>query len=99
MRRFLPLLMLVATLVALAQVNPAPKPSGDNQTIQQLEADFLQAEMTTDPLAIDRIFADDWISLTPNGTAPSKAAISNAIVRTGQAPPYTARQQSMLVFV
>ncbi len=101
MRRFLPLLLVLVanSVLAFARENSPPKPSGDSQSIEQLEADLLQAEMTTDPAAIDRIFADDWVSLTPNGTGPSKAAILERYRQdAGQAQPYTAKQQSMQVF-
>lgn len=73
---------------------------GDSDVIQQLEEDWLKAERTTDPAILDRILADDFANIGPNGPAPGKAQLlKNWQSRAGQAPPYTVETSDLRVFI
>lgn len=92
---------------ALSQVpNNAPiaatasSRSGDYQLIQQIEDDWLKAERSTDPAALDRILADDFVNLAPNGPAPGKdQLLKNWRATAGQAPPYTVETADMRIYI
>jgi hypothetical protein len=73
---------------------------GDSGVIQQLEEDWLKAERTTDTAILDRILAEDFANIGPNGPAPGKAQLlKNWQSRAGQAPPYTVETSDLRVFI
>jgi hypothetical protein len=88
-----------------ASQSPAPVPTspvaqGDSDVIQQIEEDWLKAERTTDPAILDRILADDFVNIGPNGLAPGKAQLlKNWQTRAGQAPPYTVETSDLRVYI
>jgi ketosteroid isomerase-like protein len=100
--------LVVCTAVAFAQ-EPSPTAvsplrsttaSSDSDVIQKLEDEWLKAERTTDPAALERILADDFVNLSPNGLAPGKQMlIQNWQTRAGQAPPYAVETSDMRIFV
>lgn len=91
------------SLLAQNSITAAPKPSPaktDSELIQQLEDDWLKAERTTDPTAIDRILSEDFVNLAPNGLAPGKAKLRETWkAHAGQAPPYTVESSDMRIYV
>ena len=56
---------------------------GDSEVIQKIEDDWLNAERHTDPAAVEKILADDFVNLAPNGLAPARHSCS----RTGRLTP------------
>jgi ketosteroid isomerase-like protein len=85
MRNALPIVALViaAALGASAQTpdtkpKPAPAKSADNsveQTLMKIERDALAAVLKKDIPAFGRIFADDAVVITPDGSTQTKAQL------------------------
>ena len=100
-------LILLSLVAAFAQTQPNPHPSGtatrqqsDTQAIEQIEADFLGSEKDTDPAVIDRVLADDYVNLTPQGTGPDKAAILKHFrTNASQSPPYSVKTKDMHIYI
>lgn len=68
--------------------------------IQQIEDEWLETERTTDLAALDRILADDFAGVGPNGPAPGKAQLLKDLqAHAGQAPPYTVEHSDMQIIV
>lgn len=64
--------LLVSTTFAFAQ----PKSDSDasiSQTLQALEQEWLNAEKNHDAAAFEKIVADDWVAITPDGKRQTKA--------------------------
>ena len=51
------------------------QPSGVEQAIRQLDKERIQAQIGADPVALDRIYADDFIGVGPSGTVRTKAQV------------------------
>jgi hypothetical protein len=105
---FFPLLAFCATLAFSQGPNQSAAPAapastaaqGDSDVIQQLEEDWLKAERTTDTTILDRILADDFVNLAPNGLAPGKAQLlKSRQPRAGQAPPYSVETSDLRIYV
>src|SRR4051812_7202971 len=80
--------------------NPDASSTSDEKIIEQLETDLLKAEQNTDPAVIDKIFSDDWISLTPTGLGPNKpAALDDFREHAGKEPPYFVHTEKMRIYV
>jgi hypothetical protein len=45
------------------------------QSIRQLDNERIQAQIDADALALDRIYADDFIGVGPSGTVRTKAQV------------------------
>ena len=68
---------LTLTSLALGQEQSA---SGDQrnsveQAIRQLDNERIQAQISADAAALDRIYADDFIGVGPSGTVRTKAQV------------------------
>jgi hypothetical protein len=73
-------------------------PKGEEQ-ILQLESEMLKGEMNSDPVVFEKILTDDCLHL-PAGPDLTKAKLVEGIRKSqGQAPPYTARETDMHVYV
>jgi hypothetical protein len=71
----------------------------DEQQIRQLEEEMLKGEMNSDPVVFEKILTDDCLNL-PAGPDFSKAKLIEGIRKSqGQAPPYTARETDMHVYM
>ena len=71
----------------------------DEQQIRQLEEEMLKGEMNSDPVVFEKILADDCLNL-PAGPDLTKAKLVEGIRKSqGQAPPYTARETDMHVYM
>jgi ketosteroid isomerase-like protein len=68
--------------LALASIAPGQKESADRdkkasveQGIRQLDNERIQAQIGADAVALDRIYADDFIGVGPSGTVRTKAQV------------------------
>ena len=71
------LLALSATFTALGQKQDAGKDKGKriDQTIRQLDSERIQAQINADTVALNRIYADDFIGVGPSGTVRTKPQV------------------------
>jgi uncharacterized protein (TIGR02246 family) len=70
-------LALTATCTALAQKQSASRDqrSSVEQAIRQLDNERIQAQIGADAVALNRIYADDFIGVGPSGTVRTKAQV------------------------
>jgi ketosteroid isomerase-like protein len=70
-------LALTATSFALGQEqSPTSDRTGSvAKTIRQLDSERIQAQIGADAVALDRIYADDFIGVGPSGTVRTKAQV------------------------
>ena len=71
------LLALSATSTALGQKQNAGSDQKKSivQTIRQLDSERIQAQIGADAVALNRIYADDFIGVGPSGTVRTKAQV------------------------
>ena len=73
----IPVLVFIAASVAVAQrqrVRSAPKGNVD-QVIRQVDYERIQAQIEADVMALDRIYADDFIGIGPSGAVRTKPQV------------------------
>ena len=79
MRRTLVLAVLAFTVTSIApgqtQSVSGDQKSSVEQAIRQLDNERIQAQIHVDALALDRIYADDFIGVGPSGTVRTKAQV------------------------
>ena len=100
------LALLAATFLIMATTAYSQKPAvsvstieKDEQQIRQLEEAMLKGEMNSDPVVFEKILTDDCLHL-PAGPDLTKAKLVEGIRKSqGQAPPYTARETDMHVYM
>ena len=70
-------LALTATFIALGQTQRASRDhrSSVEQAIRQLDNERIQAQIGADAVALDRIYADDFIGVGPSGTVRTKPQV------------------------
>ena len=70
-------LLITATSIALGQKQSASRDqrSSIEQAIRQLDNERIQAQIGADAVALDRIYADDFIGVGPSGTVRTKAQV------------------------
>ena len=70
-------LVLTATSIALAQKQSVNRDqrSSVEQAIKQLDNERIRAQIGADAVALDRIYADDFIGVGPSGTVRTKAQV------------------------
>ena len=70
-------LVLTATSIALGQNQSASRDhrSSVEQAIRQLDGERIQAQIGADTVALDRIYADDFIGVGPSGTVRTKPQV------------------------
>jgi ketosteroid isomerase-like protein len=78
LRRFIARICLLSLVLSVAAVAPAQQPKADSdaaisQTLQSVEQAWLNAEKNHDAAAFEKIAADDWIAITPEGKSQTKA--------------------------
>ena len=71
------LLALSTTSTALGQKQDAGQDQGKSidQTIRQLDNERIQAQIGADAVALDRIYANDFIGIGPSGTVRTKPQV------------------------
>jgi ketosteroid isomerase-like protein len=67
----------LATPIALGQNQDARTHQGKNidQTIRQLDSERIQAQINADTVALNNIYADDFIGVGPSGTVRTKPQV------------------------
>src|SRR5512145_2069437 len=79
MRRTFVITVLIFTIasVALGQKQSARGNSTRSveQAIRQLDQERIQAQISADAVALDRIYADDFIGIGPSGTVRTKPQV------------------------
>ena len=70
-------LPLTLTSVALGQEQSSSRDqrSSVEQAIRQLDRERIQAQISADAVALDRIYADDFIGVGPSGTVRTKVQV------------------------
>ena len=70
-------LALTATSIAMGQKQSARRDQRRSveHTIRQLDNERIQAQIGADAVALDRIYADDFIGVGPSGTVRTKAQV------------------------
>ena len=65
--------MLAVTSMALGQKQSAKRDQRRNveQVIRRLDNERIQAQVHADAIALDRIYADDFVGVGPSGTVRS----------------------------
>ena len=67
---------LALTSIAIAQEQDATKDQGSTeQVIRQLDSERIQAQIGADAVALDRIYADDFVGVGPSGTVRTKPQV------------------------
>ena len=73
----IPVLVFIAASIAVGQkqsVRRAPRGNID-QVIRQVDYERIQAQISADAAALDRIYANDFIGIGPSGTVRTKAQV------------------------
>ena len=81
-RRFIPYICFLSLVLSAAVPVQGKQPKADSdaaisQTLQGMEQAWLNAEKNHDAAAFEKLVADDWIAITPDGksqTKPERAA-------------------------
>jgi len=70
-------LALTAASIALSQKQSASRDqrSSVEQAMRQLDKERIQAQMSADAVALERIYADDFIGVGPSGTVRTKTQV------------------------
>ena len=66
-------LILCAAVTALAQQSKGESDAAISQNLQAIERTWLNAEKNHDAAAFEKIAADDWIAISPDGKSQTKA--------------------------
>jgi len=68
-------LSLAAISLGQEQRAARQQPNGVEQAIKELDKERIQAQVGADPVALDRIYADDFIGVGPSGTVRTKTQV------------------------
>src|ERR1051325_778042 len=76
-RFYIAVVTVTLTLIGLGQEQSANKDqrSSVEQAIRQLDNERIQAQIEADAVALDRIYADDFIGVGPSGTVRTKPQV------------------------
>ena len=78
-------IMLAASFLAFGQSNQKSKGKNNvEETLKQIEMDWANAVKNKDTATLDRILADDWVGIMPDGKGYAKAVVI-ANVKSGKA--------------
>ena len=73
-------LLLSAAVPVLAKQSKADSDADISQTLQAMERNWLNAEKNHDTATFDKLVADDWIAITPDGKRQTKAERAAEII-------------------
>ena len=96
-RQFIARMCLLCLVLSAALAVPAQQPKSDtdaavSEKLQAMERDWLNAEKNHDAAAFEKIVADDWIAITPDGKTLyvgnlNDGTVTPIHVRTNKAGP------------
>jgi uncharacterized protein (TIGR02246 family) len=66
-------LLLAAAVAVQAKEPKADSDAAVSQTLKATEQAWLDAEKNHDPTAFEKLVADDWVAITPDGKTQTKA--------------------------
>jgi uncharacterized protein (TIGR02246 family) len=72
-------LVLSASVSVQAQQPKADSDAAISQELQAIERNWLDAEKSHDAAAFEKLVADDWIAITPDGRSQTKAERASEI--------------------
>jgi ketosteroid isomerase-like protein len=77
-RRFIAQICFLSLLLSVVVLVEAKQPKADSdaailQTLQAMEQAWLNAEKNHDAAAFEKLVADDWIAISPDGKSQTKA--------------------------
>jgi|SRR5579864_5685502 len=77
-RHFIVRICLLCLIVSAALAEPAQQPTSDTDAtvsakLQSIERNWLDAEKNHNAAAFEKIVADDWVAITPDGKCQTKA--------------------------
>jgi ketosteroid isomerase-like protein len=90
-------LVLSATVPIQARQPKAESDAEISQTLQSIEQAWLNAEKNHDVAAFEKIVADDWIAITPEGKSQTKAERA-AEIKAGHIDSATLDDMKVRVF-
>jgi ketosteroid isomerase-like protein len=90
-------LVLSATVPVQARQPKAESDTEISQTLQAIEQAWLNAEKNHDAAAFEKVVADDWIAITPEGKSQTKAERA-AEVKSGHIDSATLGDMKVRVF-
>jgi uncharacterized protein (TIGR02246 family) len=90
-------LALCAAVTVQAEQPKADSDAAISQTLQAIEQDWLNAEKNHDAAAFERLVADDWIAITPDGKSQTKAERA-AEIKTAHTTSATLGDMKVRVF-
>jgi uncharacterized protein (TIGR02246 family) len=90
-------LVLVATVPVQAQQPKADSDAAISQTLQAMEQAWLDAEKNHDAAAFEKLVADDWIAISPDGKSQTKAERA-AEIKSGHITSATLGDMKVRVF-
>src|ERR1700720_603718 len=90
-------LLLSAALPVLAKQSKADSDADISQTLQAMERAWLNAEKNHDAATFDKLVADDWVAITPDGKRQTKAERA-AEIKTSDLDSVTMGDMKVRVF-
>jgi ketosteroid isomerase-like protein len=90
-------LLLSAAVPIQAQQSKADSDAAISQTLQAIERNWLNAEKNHDAAAFERLVADDWIAITPDGKSQTKTERA-AEIKTANTTSATLGDMKVRVF-
>jgi uncharacterized protein (TIGR02246 family) len=91
------LFVLVAAAPVQAQQPKADSDAAISQTLQAMEQAWLDAEKNHDAAAFEKLVADDWIAISPDGKSQTKAERA-AEIKAGHITSATLGDMKVRVF-
>jgi len=89
--------LLLTSLAAAAQQPKADSDTAVSQKLQAIEKEWLNAEKNHDAAAFEKIVADDWVAITPDGKRQTKAE-RGAEIKTARTTSATLGNMNVRVF-
>jgi ketosteroid isomerase-like protein len=76
------LLALIVSFAPPAKAQESQSDAATTQTLEAMEQEWLNAEKNHDAAAFEKLVADDWIAINPDGRSQTKAERAAAVKTT-----------------